>query len=688
MKNIVFAGGTSLLAQCWIRDENPDYNFILGIHNRKLDHKKWKTFIFNYEDTHKLYSQLESLNVEILVNCIGLTNVEDCEKNKKKALHSNAIIAKNISKVCMDLSIKMVHISTDHLFEGKRAFADEKAPIKPLNIYGKTKGEGEIFILDENPNAIIIRTNFFGWGPNHKDSFSDKILKSLENNETTNLFSDVFFTPVSVNTLRENVYLLLKKNAKGIFNVCSNERITKYHFGLILANTFGFSTKLINPISIDEVPNLTLRPKDMSLSNHKSCAYLQNTIPSIEKQVQELKREKDSKKARLIIPYGRQDVNEKDIDKVVNVLRSDFITQGPVIENFERRVANYCRAKFAYSCNSATSALHVACLALGVGKDDLVWTSPISFVASSNCALYCGARVDFVDINPLTYNMSTLSLEKKLIEAERNNDLPKVVIPVHLAGQSCEMDKIYKLSKKYNFKIIEDASHAIGAKYKGSPVGNCSFSDISVFSFHPVKIITTCEGGMCLTNNKELGNLISRYRSHGITRQPSEMTKAPDGSWYYEQLNLGLNYRMNDVQAALGLSQMDRLEEFISRRRDIASRYNEMLKNSIVEIPNQHPDTLSSYHLYIIRLKKNKKITHKQLFEKFRAAGVLVNIHYIPIYRQPYYKALGFEKHGFEESEKYYNEAISIPIFPGLTSKEQKKVVDLIEEPVGFQNLF
>ena len=237
--------------------------------------------------------------------------------------------------------------------------------------------------------------------------------------------------------------------------------------------------------------------------------------------------------------------------------------------------------------------------------------------------------------------MSTSSLEKKIIKAKKNDNLPKVVIPVHLAGQSCEMEKIHELSKKYNFKIIEDASHAIGAKYKGKSVGSCSFSDISVFSFHPVKIITTCEGGMCLTNNQELGNLISRYSSHGITRQPSEMTKAPDGSWYYEQLNLGLNYRMNDVQAALGLSQMDRLEEFISRRRDIASRYNEMLKNSIVEIPNQHPDTLSSYHLYIIRLKKNKKITHKQLFEKFRAAGVLVNIHYIPIYRQPYYKALG-----------------------------------------------
>ena len=673
MKNIVFAGGTSLLAQCWIRDENPNYNFILGIHNRKPDHKKCKTYVFDYDDTSKLYSQLKSLKTDVLINCIGFTSVEECEKNKEKAFQSNAILAKEISKVCKELSVKMVHISTDHLFNGTSAFADEKTPLDPVNNYAESKGEGENFILDENPDAIIIRTNFFGWGPNYRRSFSDKIIKCLENNETINLFRDVFFTPVSVKTLRDNIYNLIKKNAKGIFNVCSNERITKYQFGLMLSKAFGYSTQLINPVSIEDIPNLTARPKDMSLSNHKVCSYLGNIMPSIEKQIYELKREKDFHKVRHLIPYGRQDVNEKDIDKVVSVLRSDYVTQGPVIEKFERRVASYCEAKFAYACNSATSALHVACLALGVKKGDLVWTSPISFVASSNCALYCGADVDFVDIDPSTYNMSTSSLEKKLIKAKKNDNLPKVVIPVHLAGQSCEMEKIHELSKKYNFKIIEDASHAIGAKYKGKSVGSCSFSDISVFSFHPVKIITTCEGGMCLTNNRELGNLISRYRSHGITRQPSEMTKTPDGSWYYEQLNLGLNYRMNDVQAALGLSQMDRLEEFIDKRRDIANRYNEMLEKSVVQIPNQHPDTLSSYHLYIIRLRRNKKITHKQLFEKFRLAGVLVNIHYIPIYRQPYYKALGFDKDGFEEAEKYYNEAISIPIFPGLTVKEQKR---------------
>jgi UDP-4-amino-4,6-dideoxy-N-acetyl-beta-L-altrosamine transaminase len=323
-----------------------------------------------------------------------------------------------------------------------------------------------------------------------------------------------------------------------------------------------------------------------------------------------------------------------------------------------------------------------------VGKGDIVWTSPISFVASSNCALYCNAEVDFVDIDSVSYNMSPIALEHKLIQAKAKGRLPKVVIPVHLAGQSCEMDKIHTLSKQYGFKIIEDASHAIGSSYKGKPVGNCEYSDIAVFSFHPVKIITTCEGGMCLTNDQKLSTLISRYRSHGITRQASEMSKTPDGPWYYEQLNLGLNYRMNDVQAALGLSQMDRLDEFIDKRREIARRYDDLLKDSLVEIPQQHQDTNSSWHLYIIRLKKNKKITHRQLFEKFRASGILVNIHYIPIYRQPYYQKLGFSIQTFEKAESYYEEAISIPIFPGLTSEEQEKIVNLISHPIGFQNLF
>lgn len=688
MKTIVFTGGSSLLAQSWIRDNSPNFNYILSLHQRKLEDSKHKTIFLDYKKVAHIAEQLRLIKADIVVNCIGLTSVEDCEENQKLAKETNVETTSNIASACHQSGVKMVHISTDHLFDGTKAFSQETTQLSPLNVYGKTKGEGEQIILSKNPDTLIIRTNFFGWGPSYKASFSDKILKSLESEKSINLFDDVYYTPISIKTLSEKVHLLINKDASGVFNICSNERITKYQFGLMIADAFGYAKELVHPMSIEAVPNLTVRPKDMSLSNHKLCTFLNSSIPSLEKQIHALKLEGKTQKERLVIPYGKQDVSEKDILTVVDVLRSDFITQGPTIQKFERKVADYCGIKYAYACNSATSALHIACLAIGVGKDDLVWTSPISFVASSNCALYCNAEVDFIDIDPVSYNMSPDALEQKLVQAKVKGRLPKVVIPVHLSGQSCEMDKIHALSIQYGFKIIEDASHAIGATYKGKPVGNCDYSDIAVFSFHPVKIITTCEGGMCLTNDARLSDLIGRYRSHGITRQATEMSKAPDGPWYYEQLNLGLNYRMNDVQAALGLSQMDRLDEFIEKRRTIAKRYDELLKDSIVEIPQQHPETNSSWHLYIIRLKKNKNITHRQLFEQFRTAGILVNIHYIPIYRQPYYQNLGFTSQGFEEAERYYEEAISIPIFPGLTIEEQNKVVSIIEQPIGFQNLF
>ena len=688
MKTYLFTGGASLLAQSWIKNGQNKYNYVLGLNQREINHDRFRTIDMDYLSISNIKKKLQLVKADIVINCIGLTNIEECEVKPDSAQEANVEIAGKIAKACFDSKIKFVHISTDHLFNGENAFVNEMQKYSPLNIYGETKGEGEQTVLNNNKDALVIRTNFFGWGPGYKNSFSDKILKDLDNKKAAKLFNDVFYTPVSVKVLSKMINLLLNSSASGIFNICSNERITKYQFGLLIAKVFGYSKELIKPISIHDIPNLTHRPKDMSLSNHELCKFLETSIPSLEKQIHQMKLEAEGDKERLLIPYGRQDVSEKDIQKVVQVLRSEYITQGPVILQFERRVADYCGANYSYACNSATSALHIACLSLGVGEGDIVWTSPISFVASSNCALYCGAEVDFVDIDSSSYNMCTKALENKLIKAKKTGKLPKVVIPVHLAGQSCDMEKIYSLSKKFNFKIIEDASHAIGAQYKGKPVGNCEFSDISVFSFHPVKIITTCEGGMCLTNNPEIAGLLGRYRSHGITRQSSEMSKVPDGPWYYEQINLGLNYRMDDVQAALGLSQMDRLDEFIEKRRFIAMRYDELLCDSIVKIPQQNPDSMSSYHLYIIRLKENQFINHKQLFEKFRSAGILVNIHYIPIYRQPYYKNLGFTSKGFVESEKYYQEAISIPIFPGLRMKEQQKVVDLIGQPIGFQNLF
>jgi len=378
-----------------------------------------------------------------------------------------------------------------------------------------------------------------------------------------------------------------------------------------------------------------------------------------------------------MIPYGRQDISETDIQAVVDVLRSDFLTQGPAVPAFENAVADYCGAGHAVTVNSATSALHIACLALGVGKGDVVWTSPITFVASANCALYCGADVDFVDIDPRTYNLSTERLAEKLAQAEKSGRLPKVVIPVHLCGQPCDMAGIHALSQRYGFKIIEDASHAIGGKYKGEPIGNCRYSDITVFSFHPVKIITTGEGGMALTNDAQLVKRMQLLRSHGITRDTADMTHAPDGPWYYQQIELGFNYRMTDLQAALGLSQMQRLGEFVTRRHVIAKRYEQLLSALPVITPWQHPDGYSGLHLYVIRLKLAEiGKTHRQVFEALRAAGIGVNLHYIPVHRQPYYEGLGFKAGYCPEAEQYYAEAISLPMYPNLTEAQQDKVIE------------
>ena len=377
-----------------------------------------------------------------------------------------------------------------------------------------------------------------------------------------------------------------------------------------------------------------------------------------------------------MIPYGRQDISEADIEAVIGVLRSDFLTQGPAVPAFEARVSAHCGASHAIAVNSATSALHLACLALGVGPGDWVWTSPITFVASANCALYCGARVDFVDIDPSTYNLSADKLADKLAQAEVEGRLPKVVIPVHLAGQPCDMAAIRRLADRYGFKIIEDASHAIGGRYGNDAVGSCRHSDMTVFSFHPVKVITTGEGGMVLTNDPGLAKRLRSLRSHGITRDAEDMTQIPDGPWYYQQIELGFNYRMTDLQAALGLSQMDRLDAFVAARHAIARRYDESLARLPLHTPWQSPGSYSGFHLYVIRLDLDKlHRTHREVFESLRAAGIGVNLHYIPVYLQPHYRAMGFEPGLCAEAEAYYREAISLPIYPALGEARQSEVI-------------
>lgn len=378
-----------------------------------------------------------------------------------------------------------------------------------------------------------------------------------------------------------------------------------------------------------------------------------------------------------MIPYGRQNITSEDIDAVVEVLNSDFLTQGSTVEQFEKALSEYVGAKFAVSACNATAVLHLACRALDLKQGDILWTSPNTFLASANCALYCGATVDFVDIDPRTYNMCPMALAEKLEIAAKTGKLPKIIVPVHFAGQSCDMEKIFELAKQYGCRVIEDASHAIGANYKNKKVGSCAYSDITVFSFHPVKIITTGEGGMAVTNQHELFQKMKTLRSHGMTRDSEYMTKTSEGAWYYQQIDLGFNYRLTDIQSALGLTQLKRIEQFVDRRRYLANRYHQKLADLQIQLPVHHQLTDSSWHLYAIQVEDRKKI-----FDLLREKEIGVNVHYIPVHTQPYYQKMGFKIGDFPNAEKYYSQAISLPIYYELTDEKQDIVIQKLKEAI------
>jgi len=382
---------------------------------------------------------------------------------------------------------------------------------------------------------------------------------------------------------------------------------------------------------------------------------------------------------RSMIPYGKQNISDEDIAEVIKVLKSDWLTQGPKVPEFEQAMAERCQAKYAIATSSATSALHIAALALGVGKDDIVWTSPVTFVATANCALYCHAKIDFVDIEVNTGNMSVNALKEKLSIAKHENKLPKVVIPVHLAGQSCDMQAIKALADEYGFAIIEDASHAVGGQYNQQAIGCCQYSDITVFSFHPVKIITSAEGGMALTNNHALAEQLNLLRSHGITSDSEKMTESSHGPWYYQQISLGFNYRMTDIQAALGVSQINRLDFFVEKRNQLAQVYDQAFSDINVTSLTPHKSCYSSYHLYILLLPFADDEQHKEVITQLRAQQICAHVHYIPVHLQPYYQALGFKEGDFPQAENYYQRAVSLPLYPDLSNEDQQYIIQQIK---------
>jgi UDP-4-amino-4,6-dideoxy-N-acetyl-beta-L-altrosamine transaminase/dTDP-4-dehydrorhamnose reductase len=697
-KKVLITGGSGLLAINWALSIRNNYIVTLLLHHKKISLSGVDTDIVSLSSLDECLSVLKKHQPDIVINTAGLTNIEVCESNPDLAKEVNVDLAKNIAIACSHKSIKLVHISTDHLFSGNQELATEESITHPVNIYGETKLLGEQQALENCKDALIVRTNFFCWGTKYRQSLSDFILNKLKNNKKSNLFSDVYFTPILVDELVKKTHQLIDLNAVGIFNIVGNERMSKYEFGIRLAKHFSFDSGLLNKISINSKSNLVKRPRDMSLSNKKLCQVLNCEITSFNEQLQALKEQKNKEAENQVvldfIPYGRHYIDEDDILSVVNVLRYGLLTQGPKVLEFEKKVANYVDAKYAVAVATGTAGLHLACMALGLGVGDEVITSPNTFVATSNSILYVGAKPVFVDIDNKTLNIDIDQIEQVIIDSGNI----RAIFPVHFAGLPCDMERIKQLAVKYNLDIVEDASHALGATYNdGSRVGNCRYSNMTIFSFHPVKGIAAGEGGMITTNDFDIYRKLTLLRSHGITkgnfefpgisRSDNSLINKDDAlengklkRWYYEMQSLGFNYRITDIQSALAISQMDKIDLFLDRRKSIAKSYDKAFK----DMPNITPlQTLgrdnSSHHIYLVSIDFEKIcMTRHQFMEELAEQGIGSQVHYIPIVNQPYYKEMGYSIKQLPMVLKYYENTLSIPIYFGLTDSDQKYIVSLI----------
>ncbi|MBF0523091.1 MAG: UDP-4-amino-4,6-dideoxy-N-acetyl-beta-L-altrosamine transaminase [Candidatus Omnitrophica bacterium] len=668
----------------------------------------------NVLDKNLLKTSLVEFQPDIIIHCAAQANVDACEENPRLAESLNVQGTKNLIESVASLPIKVIHISTDLVYSGKKGRYKETDALQPVNYYGKTKVSAEI-IVSKFPRSVILRTNFFGWNVREdKHSLAEWAIEEISHHRPILGFKDVYFSSLYTFDLAEIVHKIIARDLQGVFNCGSSTAVSKYNFVKAIARKTGLATLYIKPVFVDAVGLPAKRGKNLSLNVAKLSKGLGLKLPTIEETmnrfIKDYKRrvydQVRSWQAKVYyptmetIPYGRQNLDEDDIEAVVAVMKTGNLTQGPKIPEFENALCQVTDASFAVAVNSATSGLHIACLSAGVGPGDEVITSANTFVASANCAVYCGGKPVFADIDPRTYNISPEEVERKI------SPRTKAVIPVHFAGQSCDMETIKEIvnraEKKFGHKIfiIEDASHALGSKFKDTKVGSCAYSDMVVLSFHPVKHITTGEGGAVLTKDKGLLRKLQFLRSHGITSTSEEFEyeenafdpllkgeKSPQQRyWYYEQQHLGFNYRITDLQCALGCSQIKKLDAFRKRRKEIVDFYNTAFKNiQHIVTPYAADDCDTNFHLYVLLFDFEKiGLTRAQMMQHLRDNKIYTQVHYIPVYTQPFYRnTFGSRWGDCVEMERYYKKCLSIPLYPAMTESDVQTVFRAIQTIMG-----
>ncbi len=688
-QHTLITGGSGLLALNWALATRADRSVTLGSRGMAPTLAGVGARSLTLESVDAIVRTLDDVKPQLVVHTAGLANVDRCEREPEHAYKANVELAANVAAACARTGVSMVHISTDHLFDGTRPMVDESQPVCPLNVYGRTKAEAEARVLEALPSALVVRTNFYGWGPSYRRSFVDFVVDSLRSATPIWLYTDILYTPIVIQSLALSVHQLVDKGVRGVINVVGDERVSKHEFGMRTAAQFGLDVGLIRACTTADRPLTVPRPLDMSLSNAKACAVLGRGLGGLKEQLTMLSLQPSElplESARTMIPYGKHHIDESDIQAVTAVLRSGALTQGPAVERFESAIARYVGAEYAVAVASGTAGLHLAAVAAGAGTGATLVTSPITFVASSNASLYAGGTVAFCDVDPANINMSVASLQATLAQTPH----VKVVMPVHFAGLPCDMEGISAIAREAGASVVEDAAHALGATYPdGRRVGCCAHSLCTVLSFHPVKAIAAGEGGMITTNDPVTYRRLLRLRSHGINKLDDTL-QCPDQAftdgvrnpWYYEMQELGYHFRITDIQCQLALSQFNKLDQFIARRRQLVLAYDRAFAGQARCRPAQCTGRdRSGHHLYVLRVDfAGAGTTRAAFMNALRERGVGTQVHYIPVPAQPYYRALGFDPQNYPNAFEYYQSALTIPLYYDLTDQQQQHVVASIKE--------